>query len=39
MSFTVEIFFKADIRLNKIEDAALKHELKPGLFFFFGIKS
>lgn len=25
-------FFKADIRLSKTEDAALKHELEPGLF-------
>lgn len=37
MSFTAEnfsfFFFKADIRLNKIEDAGLKHELEPGLFF------
>lgn len=36
-------YFKADIRLNKIEDAALKHELEPGLFskvfMVFGIKS
>lgn len=49
MSFTVEkfvfcfFFFKADIRLNKIEDAGLKHELESGLFLkvftYFGIKS
>lgn len=38
MSFTVEkfvfcfFFFKADIRLKKIEDAGLKHELESGLF-------
>lgn len=35
MSFTAKnffLFFKADIRLNKIEDAGLKHELEPGLF-------